>query len=189
MLSGFTSRKSANLCMYLMKIVYKWLPVAVKKKLYNRSYPGVLCLLCGEVNSFPSAILLLLSSCSLDMSLYTAVYKSFVIRDWYVKAVSVFDGKKKIIQTLVEYIRFVVELQCILIWSVRAKYRVEMEKTGLVGDNSVVSGLSSSVVSILSAGIVHMFSVVESFAVKFGRHKLCCFFSGLDGNAFVVIDV
>ncbi|KAG9297557.1 hypothetical protein G9A89_007632 [Geosiphon pyriformis] len=49
MLSKFTSRKSANLCMYLMKAVYKRLLVAVRKRLYDQSYPGVLCLLCGEV--------------------------------------------------------------------------------------------------------------------------------------------
>ncbi|KAG9302054.1 hypothetical protein G9A89_021098 [Geosiphon pyriformis] len=45
----FTSRKSANLCTYLMKIVYRQLLVTVRKRLYNRSYLGVLCLLCDEM--------------------------------------------------------------------------------------------------------------------------------------------
>ncbi|KAG9299181.1 hypothetical protein G9A89_013829 [Geosiphon pyriformis] len=146
MFSEFTSRKSANLCTYLMKTVYRWLPVVVKKRLYNGSYSGVLCLLCGEVefsdhvfacfgNSglhgnilveaaekwmlmfgltslFLSAILLSLLSCSLDVDLYTAVYKGFVMKDWYVKAISVFEGRKKATQILVEFIRFVIELQC-----------------------------------------------------------------------------
>ncbi|KAG9296453.1 hypothetical protein G9A89_015045 [Geosiphon pyriformis] len=49
MFSGFTSRKSANLRMYLMKTVYRWLSVAVKKRLYSRSYFGVLCLLYDKV--------------------------------------------------------------------------------------------------------------------------------------------
>ncbi|KAG9303965.1 hypothetical protein G9A89_005875 [Geosiphon pyriformis] len=144
MLFGFTSRKSANLCTYLMKAVYKRLLVAVRKRLYNRSYPGVLCLLCGEVefsdhvfacsdnsglrrnilveavekwislsgisSSSLSAILFLLLLCSLGVSLYIAMCKGFVIRNWYAKAVLVFEGKEKATQTLVEYIKFVVKL-------------------------------------------------------------------------------
>ncbi|KAG9285010.1 hypothetical protein G9A89_009820 [Geosiphon pyriformis] len=162
MLSGFTSRK-----------------------LYSRSYPDVLCLLCDEIefsnhvftcsgNSglhgdilveatekwmsmsslsslFLFAILLSFSSCSLNMSLYTAVYKDFVMRDWYAEAVSVFEGKKKAIQTL----------------TVRTKHKAEIEKIGLF----------------------HILGVIESFAVKFGRCKLCHFFSGLSDDAFVIIDV
>ncbi|KAG9287634.1 hypothetical protein G9A89_023984 [Geosiphon pyriformis] len=73
--------------------------------------------------------------------------------------------------------------------SIKAKHKAEMEKTGLVGDNGVVSGLSSSVVSILLTGIVHMLGVIKSFAVRFDKCKLCCFFSGLDDNAFVIISV
>ncbi|KAG9290212.1 hypothetical protein G9A89_022188 [Geosiphon pyriformis] len=49
MLLGFTSRASAVFHTYLMKVVYKKLPVAVRKKLYNKCYPGVLCLMCGDV--------------------------------------------------------------------------------------------------------------------------------------------
>ncbi|KAG9286603.1 hypothetical protein G9A89_005371 [Geosiphon pyriformis] len=141
------------------------------------------------LNSSSSAILLLLLSCSLNVGLYTAVYKDFVIKNWYAEAVSVFERKKKAIQTLVEFIRFVVELQCTQIWTVRTKHRAEIEKTNLVGDNGVISGLFSSIVSTLSAGIVYMLGIIESFAVKFGRHKLCCFFSDLGGDAFVTIGV
>ncbi|KAG9287178.1 hypothetical protein G9A89_001586 [Geosiphon pyriformis] len=223
MLSGFTSRKFANLHTYLMKAVYKQLLIAVRKRLYSRSYSGVLCLLCdkmeffdhvftcsdnfglhgnilveaakkwmsmsGLLNSSPFTILLLLLLCSLDMSLYTAVCKGFVMRDWYAKAVLVFEGKVKATQTLVEYIRFVVGLQCIQIWTIKTKHRTKIEKAGLVRDNSVISGLSSSVVSMLLAGVVCMLSVIKSFAVRFGRHKLCYFFSGLSGDAFVTIGV
>ncbi|KAG9290751.1 hypothetical protein G9A89_011714 [Geosiphon pyriformis] len=32
-----------------MKAVHRWLPVAVKKRLYNKSYSGVQYLLCGKV--------------------------------------------------------------------------------------------------------------------------------------------
>ncbi|KAG9298683.1 hypothetical protein G9A89_012751 [Geosiphon pyriformis] len=49
MLAGFTSRKFSGLCTYLMKAVHQWLPVVIRKKLYNRKYSGILCLLCSEV--------------------------------------------------------------------------------------------------------------------------------------------
>ncbi|KAG9286324.1 hypothetical protein G9A89_014311 [Geosiphon pyriformis] len=52
MLTGFTSHKSLMLHTYLIKAVHRRLPVAIRKKLYNKCYPGVLCLLCGGVE-FP----------------------------------------------------------------------------------------------------------------------------------------
>ncbi|KAG9294477.1 hypothetical protein G9A89_001982 [Geosiphon pyriformis] len=35
--------------MYFIKALHHWLPVAVWKRLYNRSYPNVVCLFCGDV--------------------------------------------------------------------------------------------------------------------------------------------
>ncbi|KAG9291585.1 hypothetical protein G9A89_022004 [Geosiphon pyriformis] len=49
MLTGFTSHKSLTLHTYLMKAVHRRLLVAVRKRLYNKYYPGILCLLCGGV--------------------------------------------------------------------------------------------------------------------------------------------
>ncbi|KAG9299530.1 hypothetical protein G9A89_020701 [Geosiphon pyriformis] len=49
MLTGFTSHKSSVLWTYLMKAVHRKLSVAVRKRLYDRHYPSVLCLLCGSV--------------------------------------------------------------------------------------------------------------------------------------------
>ncbi|KAG9303178.1 hypothetical protein G9A89_001794 [Geosiphon pyriformis] len=146
MLFGFTSRKSANLCTYLIKAVYRQLLIAIRKRLYKKSYSGVLCLMCNKVklsdhvftcsgnsglhgdilvkatekwksmsgfsNLFTSAILLLPSLCFLDVSLYMAICKDFVIKDWYAEAVLVFKGKKKAVLALVKYVRFVVKLHC-----------------------------------------------------------------------------
>ncbi|KAG9290411.1 hypothetical protein G9A89_007142 [Geosiphon pyriformis] len=68
MLAGFTSQKSSGLWLYLMKAVYRHLPVAVQKRLYNKGYPGVLCLLCGEVE-LPDHVLL----CILDASIWEEI--------------------------------------------------------------------------------------------------------------------
>ncbi|KAG9287805.1 hypothetical protein G9A89_017400 [Geosiphon pyriformis] len=51
MATSFTSRPLANAHTYFMKALHYWLPVAVRKRLYNKYYPSVLCLYCGDVES------------------------------------------------------------------------------------------------------------------------------------------
>ncbi|KAG9287733.1 hypothetical protein G9A89_004136 [Geosiphon pyriformis] len=51
MATSSTSRPSANARTYFMKALHHWLPVAVRKHLYNKCYPSVLCLYCGDVES------------------------------------------------------------------------------------------------------------------------------------------
>ncbi|KAG9304330.1 hypothetical protein G9A89_019892 [Geosiphon pyriformis] len=49
MATGFTSRLTVDTQTYLMKALHCWLPVAVRKRIYNKCYPSVLCLYCSEV--------------------------------------------------------------------------------------------------------------------------------------------
>ncbi|KAG9289047.1 hypothetical protein G9A89_015596 [Geosiphon pyriformis] len=49
MATGFTSKISANAHSYFMKALHHRFPVAIQKWLYNRLYPSVLCLYCGDV--------------------------------------------------------------------------------------------------------------------------------------------
>ncbi|KAG9291920.1 hypothetical protein G9A89_004858 [Geosiphon pyriformis] len=199
-----------------MKAVHRRLPVAVRKKLYNKCYPGVLCLLCSSVefpdhaftcvrksgicdeilaeasahwsalagvfNIFSSAMLQVLSQCSVNVELYTLVCKEFVLNNWYQEACSVFNNRKVAVAQIVDFIRFVMKLHCIKVWLVRSSHQMVMEKTGLVYDGGVVSGLSHRVFLVLSDGIVRLLRMVESFAICFGRRKPCCFFSGLGGR-------
>ncbi|KAG9302484.1 hypothetical protein G9A89_006448 [Geosiphon pyriformis] len=51
MATGSTSRPLANARTYFIKALHHWLPVAVRKHLYNKCYPSVLCLYCGDVKS------------------------------------------------------------------------------------------------------------------------------------------
>ncbi|KAG9284935.1 hypothetical protein G9A89_006313 [Geosiphon pyriformis] len=135
-LAGFTGQKTLNLCSYLIKAVYRRLPVA--------GYPGILCLLCDEVKfsdhaftcsrdvvihdkilvkasaywvlvaSFcdllSSAVLQTLSACSLDVGLYSIVCKGFVLNEWCEEAQGVFDNKKQAIGEVVNFVRFVANL-------------------------------------------------------------------------------
>ncbi|KAG9307028.1 hypothetical protein G9A89_003079 [Geosiphon pyriformis] len=49
--SGFTSMCMAGCRTYFMKALHHRLPVAVYKRLYDRSYPSVVCLFCGNVET------------------------------------------------------------------------------------------------------------------------------------------
>ncbi|KAG9300521.1 hypothetical protein G9A89_002399 [Geosiphon pyriformis] len=214
MLVGFTSRASSLLRIYVMKAVHRRLLVAIRKRLYDKCYPSVLCLLCGEVEfsdhvftcvhesgicgeilaeasahwsalsggSSASAVLRVLSQCSIDVGLYTLVCKGF-------EACDVFENRKVATARIVEYVRFVVGLHRAKIWLARASHRVVMEKAGLVCDVGVVSGLPCGVSSVLSDSVVRLLGLTNSFAVSFGRQKPFCFFSGLGGSVRVVIDV
>ncbi|KAG9288973.1 hypothetical protein G9A89_015522 [Geosiphon pyriformis] len=122
------------------------------------------------------------------MGLYTTIYKSFVLKNWCAETTLVFEKKEKTALALVEYVRFVVELFCTKIWLIRFKHRMDIEKTGLVKDGGMVSGLLHCLVSMLLDEIVCMLGVLESFAVNFGKHRMCYFFSGLGDNAFVSIN-
>ncbi|KAG9297127.1 hypothetical protein G9A89_019408 [Geosiphon pyriformis] len=221
MLAGFTSRTSSSLRTYVMKAVHRRLPVAIRKRLYNKCYPSVLCLFCDEVEfsdhvftcvhesgihgeilaeasahwsalaggSSASAVLRVLSQCSIDVGLYTLVCKGFVLEEWYEEACNVFEDKKVATARIVDYVRFVVGLHRAKVWLARASHRVVMEKAGLVCDVGVISGLPCGVSSVLSDSVVRLLGLANFFAVSFGRRKPFCFFSGLGGSVRVVIDV
>ncbi|KAG9299839.1 hypothetical protein G9A89_003383 [Geosiphon pyriformis] len=223
MLKKFTSRKSANLCTYLIKAVHRQLPMAVKKKLYDKNYPEILCLLYSEMElldhvftysgntvfqveilakaankwtsltdsscSPGSNVLYLFSLCSLDIGLYAAICKGFVLRSWFIETTLVFESRKKTALALVDFVRYVIELYHIRVWFVKSKHKADMEKTGLADNDDIISDLSYCIVSLLLDGVVHMLGVIEFFAVSFGRHRLCHFFFGLDGDLYIEIDV
>ncbi|KAG9297115.1 hypothetical protein G9A89_019396 [Geosiphon pyriformis] len=179
MLSGFISKNLANMCTYLIKAIYRWLLVAVRKKLYDVNYSGVLYLLCGEVevsdHIFVCSSNAGLRDDILANGLFTAVCKGFVLKNWYAETALAFERKGKTTLTVTEFARFV--------------HRVDIERAGLVKDGGVILGLSHCLVSNLSDGVVYLLNVVESFTVSFGRHKLCYFFSGLSGDVFFHMDV
>ncbi|KAG9300984.1 hypothetical protein G9A89_018936 [Geosiphon pyriformis] len=49
MAAGFISKHTAGACLYFMKALHYWLPVAVHKCLYDKCYPSVVCLFCDDV--------------------------------------------------------------------------------------------------------------------------------------------
>ncbi|KAG9304592.1 hypothetical protein G9A89_020156 [Geosiphon pyriformis] len=171
--------------------VYRQLPIVIKKKLYDKRYPNVLCLLCGKVELldhiftyaqnivaladacglFFSVVLQTLSCCLSDVGTYAVVYKEFVLKDWCAEAVEIFDSKKKITFAVVNFVMYLVELHHFQAWLMRSKFRVDIEKAGLVGNGSIVLDLSCCL----------MLMLLNSMTMPF--------FSSLDCNISVNISV
>ncbi|KAG9301790.1 hypothetical protein G9A89_003337 [Geosiphon pyriformis] len=157
MLTESTSQKTSVLQLYLMKA-----------RLYDKSYLGVLCLLCKEVELsdhvfsykilakaaaswvflvgphglFFSTVLQFLGHCSSDVGLYSVLYKGFVMGDWCSEAVEVFEVRKVAVGVVVNFVRSVVELHCSRVWLVKSNYKVSIEKAGSIGDDEMILGLS-----------------------------------------------
>ncbi|KAG9290547.1 hypothetical protein G9A89_020917 [Geosiphon pyriformis] len=191
MAAGSTSRFSSSVCTYFMKSLHHQLPVAVWKCLYDKRYPSVLCLYCGEVevsdhvfscklldsyvrfwkalsgfSHFSSGILRLLSSSVSDSSLSMALFKGFVFNGWFCETVSVFHNPKIAVLEIVKF-------------SIRAKHRAYMEKKGLIPlDGSAVVSVHG-LASRFSVEVVRLFGITDALGVHFGFHKSCLFFSGL----------
>ncbi|KAG9292882.1 hypothetical protein G9A89_016244 [Geosiphon pyriformis] len=79
MLLKSTNRALAGLHTYFMKAVYEKLPVAIRKRLYDKCYLVVESLL----------------SCLSDIGLYALLCKGFVLVRWFEKTVQIFEDYKK----------------------------------------------------------------------------------------------
>ncbi|KAG9300423.1 hypothetical protein G9A89_010048 [Geosiphon pyriformis] len=73
MATSSTSRLLANARTYFMKALHHQLPVVVKKCLYNKCYPSVLCLYCGDVESSDHVFF-----CKVDNSAHSWILESHV---------------------------------------------------------------------------------------------------------------
>ncbi|KAG9292755.1 hypothetical protein G9A89_001285 [Geosiphon pyriformis] len=189
--TGFTNAQTAGFQTYFMKALYHRLPVAVYKRVYNRCYPSVMCLFCGDVEisdhvfsclsdavghahladvHFSSCVLQLLFTHFSDVIVGTALCKGFVFCKWYHESVSIFKNPKVAAQNIVAFVSF-------------------MEKGRLIlCDDSVlvaISGFSS----VLLAGVVRLLGIADAFGVGFGYHRHCLFFSGIRDEASVHIGV
>ncbi|KAG9290565.1 hypothetical protein G9A89_020935 [Geosiphon pyriformis] len=72
---GFTSIQTAGLCMYFMKALHHRLPVTVRKRLYDRSYPSVVCLFCGSVEVSDHVF-----SCDSDFANHNRLFGDFAVK-------------------------------------------------------------------------------------------------------------
>ncbi|KAG9295592.1 hypothetical protein G9A89_000957 [Geosiphon pyriformis] len=186
MAAGFTSIRTAGLCMYFIKALHHRLPVAICKRLYDRSYLSVVCLYCEcvEVSDHVfscisglhcpfSHVLRTLSSCIVDTSVRVALCKGFVFNDWFFEVVSVFGDLKLAGAKIVDFVRDFCLAFRDKVWLVHSSMPV------------TISGLSS----LYSAGVVKLLGIDNALSVRFGLHKFNLFISGALNMVSIHIDV
>ncbi|KAG9292117.1 hypothetical protein G9A89_005261 [Geosiphon pyriformis] len=209
MLAGFTSWEFSSLYTYLMKAVYQQLSVAVRKGLYNRRYPDMLCLLYGKVE-LPDHVF----TCILDAGIWEEVLAeaftswtslldvnglsfSAVLQtlSWYFLNISLYSVLckgfvlKNWCKEAVDVFDRKKEAFCVVVGFVRQLAEADMERAELVGNNDLVLGLLYCIGSVLSEKVIRMLGIIESFAVSFGCQQLCLFFTDLNYNSCVVLGV
>ncbi|KAG9299133.1 hypothetical protein G9A89_020446 [Geosiphon pyriformis] len=145
--------------------------------------------LAGACDPSSSSVLRTLNLYYSNVSLYSVMYREFVLKDWCAETVGIFGDVKSATSVVVNFVRYLVKLHRSKMWLTRSKFRVDIEKAGLVGDNGLVVGLLCCGSSVLSDRMVRLLGIVESFAVNFGHCRPCPFFSGLNGNLRVVLGV
>ncbi|KAG9294787.1 hypothetical protein G9A89_000150 [Geosiphon pyriformis] len=214
MATGFTSRLTADTCTYLMKALHHRIPVTVQKCIYNKYYPSVLCLYCGEVEVsnhvfsyvvlksymfywkllsglfLPSSVVLqLMSTCASDLLVFLALYKGFVFNGWLQEAVTVFHDPKVAGVKITDFMHSLCSAFRNDIWLVHTKHRAFMEKNGLIPVDKSISIPVFGLVLRLSPGVIKLLGITEVFGIFFGFCKSCSFFSGIGDMVSVNIVV
>ncbi|KAG9303992.1 hypothetical protein G9A89_005902 [Geosiphon pyriformis] len=195
MATDFTSRCTANICTYFIKALYHQLPMAVRKCVYDRCYPSVLCLYCGKVEVFDHVFSCVIDNSAhrqkmlfgLSLSSSSVLQLLLICALNFLEAVSVFYNPKV---AGVKIADFVCSL-CVAfrnnIWLVHAKYCAYMEKNGLIPVNDSIPISVSGLVLRFSDGVVKLLNIAKAFGVCFGFHKSCSFFSGIGDPRFLLI--
>ncbi|KAG9300576.1 hypothetical protein G9A89_000757 [Geosiphon pyriformis] len=196
----------------LSKALHHWLPVVIRKCLYNRLYPSVLCLYYGDVeasdhvfsykiddfvrcqlleshvDSWKAVFGFSHSSLDILQLLSLCVFNSFLSIALY-KGFIFKDWFHKVVTIFhnpkvvgLEIVKFVHSLIC-------AKHCAYMEKNVLISLDGSVLVLVSGLVLGLSTGVVKLLGITNVFGVCFGFHKSCLFFSGISNSVSVYIAV
>ncbi|KAG9295438.1 hypothetical protein G9A89_013467 [Geosiphon pyriformis] len=210
-----SSLPTADVCSFFIKTLHYRLPVAVRKCLYNRRYPSVLCLYCGKVEMSDHVFfckvdgfthLQILDSCSKSWMVLSGLSLSsscvlqllfscasnvsgFVFSEWLREAVSVFKSHKVASSNIVEFAHSLSFAFRNDIWLVQVKHHAFMEKNNLIPLDGSVSISVSGSASRFSAGIVRLLGVAEALGVYFDFHKQCFFFSGISDSVLIHIAV
>ncbi|KAG9292216.1 hypothetical protein G9A89_023936 [Geosiphon pyriformis] len=120
------------------------------------------------LDCFFSVVSQLLFTCLSDVLVSTALYKSFVFKDWFHESVSVFKDSKVASQNIVAFVHEFSHVFWEDILLVCAKHHVFIEKNGLILCNRSVSISISGLPSMLSADMIELLGVAKAIGVGFG---------------------
>ncbi|KAG9288732.1 hypothetical protein G9A89_004351 [Geosiphon pyriformis] len=211
---------SSNACHFVHDIFhsickFQW------ERLYNKDYPGVSCLFCGDVklpdhgftcvkDAFvqsdilgdfgglwrtlmgpnllsPFFVLRDLSLGVSDVGLYLVFCKEFVLKSWMDEATASLGDKKKVAIMVVDFVHCLAESYRTNLWLFRTRFRSDMERSGLIGDDVVVASALGVGALSLSAGMVYLIGVLDFLDVGFGFRSRFLFLSGAVHRVSVLI--
>ncbi|KAG9302921.1 hypothetical protein G9A89_022338 [Geosiphon pyriformis] len=202
--AGFTNAHTTGFRTYFMKTLHHHLPVAVRKHLYDKGYPSVMCLFCGNVKISNHVF-----SCSFNagdharlMNAYASVWEmcsslshstSYVLQSLSACTSNAVVGaaiyknfdSKTAAQNIVAFVHDFCLAFCDNIWLVRVKHRAVMEKSGLIPRDGSIPVSVSGLPSVLSSSVVRLLGIADAISIGFGFRKSSLFFSGI-GNLVLV---
>ncbi|KAG9298995.1 hypothetical protein G9A89_020308 [Geosiphon pyriformis] len=191
---GFMSHHFAGFHSYFMKALYHRLSVAVHKHLYDKCYPSVVCLYCGNVEMLDhvfssisglshvsSCVLQMLSNCLGDLGLVALLCKGFVLVDWYQETASCFDDSKTTSDKVVEFVCGLCLSFKNDIWLVCSKHHAFMKKHDLISHNGLIFVSVSGGMLMLLVQMIRLLGIDNAFGVSFELYSSYWFFSGI-GN-------
>ncbi|KAG9298755.1 hypothetical protein G9A89_012823 [Geosiphon pyriformis] len=173
-------------------------------RLYDKKYPSVMCLFCGDVEisnhvfSCPfdagnhawlmNAHASSLSACTSNAVVGAVICKGFVFNKWYHKFFSVFKDSKTAAQNIVAFVHDFCLVFYDDIWLVRVKHRAVMEKGGLIPRDGSIPVSVSGFSSVLSSNMIRLLGIADTNDIGFGFRKSSLFFSGIGNLVLVHID-
>ncbi|KAG9286453.1 hypothetical protein G9A89_014619 [Geosiphon pyriformis] len=134
-----------------------------------------------------SCVLQLLSSCASDFSVSMALYKGFVFNNWLHEMVSIFYDPRIAGLEVVKFVRSFGLAFRNDIWLVYVKHQAYMKKANLILLDGLALVLVPGLASEFSTGVVKLLGIIEALGVRFGFHKSCLFFLGIDKSVSVYI--
>ncbi|KAG9307666.1 hypothetical protein G9A89_023231 [Geosiphon pyriformis] len=180
---------------YFIKTLHHQLPVVMHKCLYDRHYPSMTCLFCGDVKTCSGlsrsffCVSQLLSTCTSDVVTGAALCKGFVFRDWYQESVSTFKDPKVVATNVVNFVcNFCIAFQDD-IWLVHVKHHAVMEKNRLIPRDGSIPVSVFGFFEWFLFSIVRLLGVAKAFGISFRFYKSCLFFSGTCDKVLVHIGV
>ncbi|KAG9296082.1 hypothetical protein G9A89_011934 [Geosiphon pyriformis] len=209
MAAGSIGKCFASAYTYFMKALHYRLLVAVRKCLYSRFYPSILCLYCGKVKvsnyvfscgsdtaiciqlldthaAIWGALSSLLQSSSRIMQLMLFCVSDTLLYSAFCKS---FMFKLCFQEVVLVFKDSKIACQKMdEIWLVHVSYRALIEKHDLIPRDGSVPGLVHGLSSLFSAEVIKMLGITEAFGISFGFHASCLFFSGIRDSVLVIID-
>ncbi|KAG9287136.1 hypothetical protein G9A89_001030 [Geosiphon pyriformis] len=167
---GPTSKHTAGICTYFMKALHHRLPVTVRKHLYDRGYPSVICLFCSCVEVSDHVF-----SCKADAATHIHLLRNYAMIWENISGLR--HSTSSVLQFLFSCI--LNTLFCIALYKRFVFKKWFHEAVSMFGDSK--SGLSF----VYSAGVIRLLGINVALGVSFSF----CRFSLFIFDAFDVVSI